>query len=293
MNEIWSVFADSFSGYWNYLLTEILNPSWENYFYYLIVISILVWVLELIVPWRTNQSAIRKDFWQDAFYMFFNFFIFNLIIYVALSNVAEFLFLKMAQTFGIKSLQIFDLSSFPKFVQLLFFFLISDFVQWSVHRALHRFEFLWRFHKIHHSVQEMGFAAHLRFHWAETVFYKSALYIPIAIIGGFSVKDVFIVHYTAIAIGHLNHANVNINYGPLKYILNNPRMHIWHHVKSLPEKRRFGVNFGISLSLWDYLFKTAYIPHSGRDIELGFDEIEVFPESFSGQMIHPFRSQKP
>jgi sterol desaturase/sphingolipid hydroxylase (fatty acid hydroxylase superfamily) len=30
-------------------------------------------------------------------------------------------------------------------------------------------------------------------------------------------------------------------------------MHIWHHSKKIPNK--YGVNFGISLSLWDYIFK--------------------------------------
>jgi sterol desaturase/sphingolipid hydroxylase (fatty acid hydroxylase superfamily) len=35
---------------------------------------------------------------------------------------------------------------------------------------------------------------------------------------------------------------------------------------------KYGVNFGISLSVWDYIFKTNYIPKDGRDIELGFND---------------------
>ena len=65
-------------------------------------------------------------------------------------------------------------------------------------------------------------------------------------------------------------------------------MHIWHHAKELPEDRKMGVNFGLTLSIWDYLFKTAYIPHDGRDIELGFDDENEFPESFVKQEIYPF-----
>jgi sterol desaturase/sphingolipid hydroxylase (fatty acid hydroxylase superfamily) len=290
MEEFIQTFISSFGNYFNYLLTEILNPSFENYFYYLIVISILVWVLEILFPWRKEQSKIRKDFWQDAFYMFFNFFIFNLIIYAALSNTVELLLMKFVGLFGLHSLQLFDISNWPKVAQLLLFFLLTDFIQWCVHVTLHRFEFLWKFHKVHHSVVEMGFAAHLRFHWAETIFYKSALYIPIALIGGFTVKDVFIVHYTAIAIGHLNHANINLDYGPLKFILNNPRMHIWHHAKEVPAEHQYGMNFGISLSIWDYIFKTAYIPSSGRNIPLGFAKIKEFPKSFLKQMLYPFRN---
>ena len=48
-------------------------------------------------------------------------------------------------------------------------------------------------------------------------------------------------------------------------------MHLYHHAYALPKDRFYGVNFGISLSLWDYIFKTNYIPHSGRDIEIGFN----------------------
>lgn len=64
-------------------------------------------------------------------------------------------------------------------------------------------------------------------------------------------------------------------------------MHIWHHAKELPNK--YGVNFGISLSLWDYIFKTDYIPFEGKDIELGFEKDETFPKSFILQEIYPWK----
>ena len=137
----------------------------------------------------------------------------------------------------------------------------------------------------------MGFAAHLRYHWMEPVVYKSLKYIPLAIMGGFTAQDVAIVHFFNITIGHLNHANINWDYGFLKYILNNPKMHIWHHAKELPEDRKDGVNFGITLSLWDYLFKTNYIPHSGRDIEIGFEGDEKFPQDFISQELYPLNKK--
>lgn len=98
----------------------------------------------------------------------------------------------------------------------------------------------------------------------------------------------FIVHFISVAIGHLNHANVKITWGPLKYVFNNSVMHLWHHVKELPEDRKRGVNFGISLSLWDYIFKTNYIPHNSGDIEIGFGNDEKFPiDNFVKQLIYP------
>ena len=50
-----------------------------------------------------------------------------------------------------------------------------------------------------------------------------------------------------------------------------------------------GVNFGISLSLWDYIFKTDYIPSSGKDIELGFHNDSEYPDTFSQQVLNPFK----
>lgn len=138
----------------------------------------------------------------------------------------------------------------------------------------------------------MGFAAHLRYHWMEPIVYKSLLYIPLAIIGGFDVEAVAIVHFTALAIGHLNHANIGWDYGRFKYVLNNPKMHIWHHAKVLPKNAQYGVNFGISLSLWDYLFRTDHIPHDGRDIALGFDGDENFPKNFVGQTLYPVKTKQ-
>lgn len=294
MDKYIDIFKTSHSGYWNYLVSEVTSFHWGNYFYGLILVSIIVWVLELIFPWRKNQKVFRKDFWLDTFYMFFNFFLLNLIVLIFLSNTFEALFNDLLSVFHltISDFQILDLNVLPYGVGLLVFFLVSDFVQWNTHRLLHRFPFLWNFHKVHHSVKEMGFAAHLRYHWMEPILYKSLLYIPIAIIGGFNIEDVAIVHFFALTVGHLNHANLGWDYGPLRYVLNNPKMHIWHHAKELPEHTKYGVNYGITLSIWDYLFKTDHIPYNGRDIELGFEGDDVFPHDFIHQELYPIKTKE-
>ncbi|WP_224485204.1 sterol desaturase family protein [Robertkochia aurantiaca] len=292
MNKYWDIIQESYSGYFNYLLSEITRFHWENYFYGLIGISLVVWLLEYLFPWRKNQPLFRKDFFLDTFYMFFNFFLLNLIVLIMLSNTAAELFNDLLSVAGLQlsDFQLVDIDALPWPLALLVFFLVSDFVQWNTHRLLHRVPFLWNFHKVHHSVKEMGFAAHLRYHWMEPVVYKSMLYIPLAVIGGLDAADVAAVHFFAIAVGHLNHANLGWDYGPFKYVLNNPKMHIWHHSKSMPN--RYGVNFGISLSLWDYIFKTDYVPHSGRDIELGFEGDEDFPGDFIEQELYPLSLPK-
>lgn len=283
-------FIDAFLGNvdwtWKSILFEV--PWYTNYFYGLILISVVIWGLEIVFPWRKEQSIFRKDFWLDGFYMFFNFFIFSIAI-SGFYKVLEVLFSDISIT--AKSLAIIDPSGWPIWLQLLVFFIVLDFVQWFTHTLLHKFPLLWRFHKVHHSVKEMGFAAHLRYHWMENVLYKPLKTFGIMILGGFEPEQAYIVHFIAIVIGHFNHSNIKITWGPLKYIINNPVMHLYHHAYVLPEGK-YGVNFGISLSLWDYLFKTNYIPEDSGQITLGFEGDENFPKDFIGQNTYGFRNKE-
>ncbi|MDP5043366.1 MAG: sterol desaturase family protein, partial [Leeuwenhoekiella sp.] len=176
MNKYLKIIEDSFVGYFDYLIQEITNPGWTNYFYWLIGLSLLVFALEISIPWRKKQPIIRKGFWLDAFYILFNFFLFSLIGYNALSNVGVELFNDFLGIFNIENLVAVEVDNLPVWAQLLIMFIIADFIQWNVHRMLHRVPWLWKFHQIHHSVKEMGFAAQFRFHFMETLVYKSVQY---------------------------------------------------------------------------------------------------------------------
>ena len=74
---------------------------------------------------------------------------------------------------------------------------------------------------------------------------------------GFNYDAALAVAVFATLVGHLNHTNVPFDYGPLKYIFNSPKMHIWHH--DVMMHKNSGQNFGIVLSVWDWIFKTAYL----------------------------------
>lgn len=289
MHPYWNILGDSFTGYWNYLKGEVLHPSWHNYFYWLLGLSLFCWLLEIVFPWRKDQPLIRKDFWLDGFYMFFNFFLFSLIGYNALSNIGVQAFSDFIGLFGWSNLVAINIQSWPVWLQLLVLLVVKDFIDWNVHRLLHRVGWLWEFHKVHHSVEQMGFAAHLRFHWMETIVYRTIEYIPLAMIG-FGINDFILVHIFTLAIGHLNHSNVMLPMGPFKYLFNSAQMHIWHHAKELPA--RYGVNFGLTLSCWDYLFGTVHWPESGRDEPLGFERSEYYPANFFKQMIQPFKKHE-
>lgn len=289
--EIWNVITSAYAGYGKYLFKLIFHPfqSGLNSFYLLIFLSLFIWVLEILVPWRKNQKIIRKDFWLDTFYMFFNYFFFNLLIYAALSNTTELLFKNGMTALGLSSGPLVSFAYMPLWLQFVVFFLIYDFVQWCVHNALHRFPFLWRFHRVHHSVEEMGFAAHLRYHFMENIVYRLALYVFLSYLFEFKLEHTFWLYAATTLIGHLNHANIRLDYGPLKYLLNSPKMHIWHHAKDLPDSHPKGMNFGLTLSIWDYLFGTNYEPFDGRDIALGFEDVENFPSNFIDQQLEAFK----
>ncbi len=291
LNKYIQIVLDAYYGYWDYLSREILYPSWKNYFWWLLGLSVAVWLLEIAFPWRKSRSIFRKDFWLDGFYMFFNYFLFSLIAYNAISNVAVEAFNDFLGLFGVTNHVAISIQEWPVGLQFLTLFVLADFIQWNVHRLLHASPLLWEFHKVHHSVEEMGFAAHLRFHWMETIIYKTIQYLPLSMIG-FGLSDFFILHIFTTAIGHLNHANIRISYGPLKYLLNNPIMHTWHHAKELP-KGKNGVNYGITLSVWDYLFGSAYIPNEGKDEPLGFEGMEEFPKTLWDQLTYlPYKKSK-
>jgi sterol desaturase/sphingolipid hydroxylase (fatty acid hydroxylase superfamily) len=118
----------------------------------------------------------------------------------------------------------------------------------------------------------------------EIVVYRSALAIPLAYLGGS--RDVLL----AIAVvttfwGDFNHSNVNVTLGPLGYLVNSPRMHLWHHDQS--SEGGVAKNFGILLSVWDFLFRTAYWPKDRNPARLGYPQMEDMPSSLAGQLLWP------
>src|SRR5688500_10060438 len=164
-------------------------------------------LLEWLMPWRKEQPRLREDFWLDGFYMFFNYFLFSLIGFYAISNVFVIAFNDFLGSFGIRNLVAIEIKSWLAWAPLLTLFVLRDFIPWNVHRLLHAIPFLWEFHKVHHSVKQIGFAAHLRFHWMENIVYRTIEYIPLGMIG-FGMQEFFVVHIVALSIGHFNHSNI-------------------------------------------------------------------------------------
>ena len=270
----------------------MLQIFWDTrgYFFWLLVISVGCLIAERIRPWRQEQRLFRKEFLQDLFWLFFNGHYFAVLFAYVTAFVAQGMFpvIEAAKSWNL-------LGAWPLLAQALVYFLLKDFLDWCVHNLLHRVPALWEFHKIHHSIVDMDWIGAFRFHWMEVVVYQGLTYFPLVILG----VDPLVILLVAIGstlIGHLNHSNLNISWGPLRYLFNSSRMHIWHHMHDLPRGHLTGVNFGISLSLWDWIFRTAYWPASQECPEqqpasLGFPGMEALSHSLPTRFFSPiFRS---
>jgi sterol desaturase/sphingolipid hydroxylase (fatty acid hydroxylase superfamily) len=288
MTNYFDLIINSYKNYAQFFFTQMLNPNWHNYFYWVLALSILIWVLEIIFPWRKEQKALRQDFWLDFFYIFWNYFLFSLVLYNALSDVFVQLFKDFLGLFGIKNLLAIQLGSLPAWSQLVLMFVIRDFMQYNIHKMLHSVPFLWRFHRVHHSTEEMGFAALMRYHFMEQLVYRSCEYVPLAMLG-FGINDFFIVHMLTFVIGQLSHSNLYLPVGKLRYLISTPQMHLWHHAKHFPESRPNGMNYGISLSIWDFLFKTNYHPHDDPYLPVGLPDNDKVTEGFIGHQLEGFK----
>ena len=177
------------------------------------------------------------------------------------------------------------LSGAPLWAQFLIFLVLKDFVEWNVHRLLHNVPWLWELHKLHHSIEELDWIGNFRFHWGEVIVYKTLSYLPLVVLGiDWRVLLAIAVLWTVML--DLNHANVPLSWGPLRYVLNSPKMHVWHH--DVEQYGKGGQNFGQVLSVWDWIFGTVYWPtNRDKPDRLGFKGMESYPRSVLGRLVYP------
>ena len=153
----------------------------------------------------------------------------------------------------------------PPWSQFLVFFVLADLIQWTVHNMLHRVPVLWAFHKVHHSIHTMDFIGNFRFHWMEILVYKTAQWLPLVLLGASPGATFWVFVFTTFW-GDLNHANLNVSLGPLGYVFNSPRMHLWHHDAS--DEGGTAKNLGIvllvlGLPVWNRVLATGIGAPSG------------------------------
>jgi sterol desaturase/sphingolipid hydroxylase (fatty acid hydroxylase superfamily) len=258
-----------------------------RYWPWLVAISFAFLVLETLFPWRKGQALLRRGSLRDVGFVAFNGHFFSL--WTGGLNGA----LAVGATAALRSwgfeLAGSPVSRWPILAQFLVVLVLADFLQWSVHNLLHRVPWLWTFHKVHHSISTMDWMGNWRFHWMEIVIYRALQWLPLAWLDA-SPEAVFAVAIVTTVWGDLNHANLNLSLGPLGYVLNGPRMHLWHHDAS--SEGGTAKNFGIVLSVWDFLFGTAYWPRERSPERLGYPQMEEMPATLAGQTLWPLARRR-
>jgi 3-mercaptopyruvate sulfurtransferase SseA/sterol desaturase/sphingolipid hydroxylase (fatty acid hydroxylase superfamily) len=258
----------------------------------LAVLSGFVMLLERFFPWRPEQKQLRPKLWSDFIHLAFNgHFLGLLLAGLASTWILPSVDKWLAAEGLTDSVYRNAAADWPLWAQIIVALVVVDFLQWCVHNMLHRVPLFWEFHKAHHSVKdgEMDWIVSFRFSWLEVIVYKSVLYLPLVFFG-FRWEALMFHAIFGTLIGHLNHANLNLGHGWWRYILNSPRMHIWHHDYEGDAKTT--VNFGIIFSCWDWIFGTAKMP-ADPPPHIGFSGVETFPENFFSQEIWPLQKLAP
>lgn len=253
-----------------------------SYAAWLVALTVLFVALERLFPWRRGQPQLRPGLLRDLGFVALNGHFFSL--WTAAWSGAAALFATKALAAAGFTIGPSPVASWPFAVQFVAFLLLSDFLQWCVHNLLHRVPILWAFHKVHHSILTMDFLGNFHFHWAEIVVYKAAQWLPLALLGA-SGEAVLAVAVFGTFWGNLNHANLRVELGPLRYVLNSPGMHLWHHDAS--DEGGVAKNFGIVLSAWDWIFRTAYWPIDRGPQRIGYPGDAEMPAGFLGQLAWP------
>lgn len=258
----------------------------------LLIISAVVMAAERFFPWRPEQRQLRRTLPSDIAHLVFNgHFLGVILAAIAVRHVLPRLDAGLARL-GVADPESLHLAAaWPLWAQIAAALVITDFLEWCVHNLLHRVPWLWELHKTHHSVVdgEMDWIVSFRFQWTEVVVYKSLKYLPLAALG-LGEEAVMTHAIVGTLIGHLNHANLDLGHGRWRYLLNSPRMHIWHHDHDMPGGKT--VNFGIIFSVWDWIFGTAYMP-AHPPARLGFAGVESFPRNFLAQEAWPLTPRGP
>ena len=173
----------------------------------------------------------------------------------------------------------------PTWVQIVAGFAITTVGGYAGHRAAHEVPLLWRFHRVHHSIRDLDWLAANHLHPLDETFGRSAAVLPLYALGFGRVSlGAFVMLITVQAI--FIHANVRMNFGPVRWLIATPQFHHWHHAR---EPRAYNTNYAGEFPILDALFGTLYLPADRWPAQYGIDESE--PAGYLRQLAWPLRTR--
>lgn len=253
----------------------------------LLILSVIFFIIERLAGRGRNrvQPVIRRGWFTDVIYLFATGLFTKPLMRLLLFFPAAILVITQvvpAETFKAGLYAGFGpLSRQPVWLQAIEIYVIGDFAGYWTHRLFHRGRW-WPFHAVHHSSEDLDWLGSVRVHPVNELVNKLSQAVPLLLMGFnplVTLSTAPVLTFFAIFI----HANVNWDFGPLRYVIATPVFHRWHHSR---EREAWDKNFAGLLPLWDILFGTFYMPR-GRYPE-NFGICEPMPKGFLGQLWEPF-----
>jgi sterol desaturase/sphingolipid hydroxylase (fatty acid hydroxylase superfamily) len=153
---------------------------------------------------------------------------------------------------------------------------VFEFVAYWIHRASHRFSFMWRWlHQMHHSVERIDIASSAVFHPLE-VAYQTVFGVVIGtFVLGLDPVAAAVLGYLTAFLGMFQHLNTRTPRW-LGYLVQRPESHSVHH-----ELNVHAFNYG-NIALWDMVFGTFRNPER-FDRRVGFATRPKFSSMLIGR----------
>ena len=228
-----------------------------------LVLPAIVFVpLERLFAARPSQPVFRRAWFTDVAYLIVN----RPIIQFGLVGVI--VTLTMAARGLVPASFQAVLAGQPVWLQVIQILLLADLGFYITHRMFHTVPALWRFHAIHHSIEDLDWLAAARVHPIDQILTKAISLLPL-FIAGYSDKALAVFTFLYFWHSFLLHSNVKLSLGPLNHVIATPRFHHWHHANDRLERNR---NFAAQLSLFDRLFGTYYLPSDRTPTRFGVDD---------------------
>lgn len=246
-----------------------------------ILILVLIFMpLERLLPNRAGQRVLRRHWANDSVYLLVNSIVIRLG-FAALMGVC------MAGLRGVAPPGLGTaIRAQPLWLQALAAIIVADVGFYAAHRAFHAVPALWRFHSIHHSIEELDWLAAHRVHPVDQIIVSAASLLPVFALG-LSDAAVAVMGFTYMLQSHLIHANVRMPFGPLRWVLASPLYHHWHHVNEGTARTH---NFSAQLVFMDWIFGTLRLPDTMPE-RYGIDE--PVPGDYLRQLAYPLLPAKP
>jgi sterol desaturase/sphingolipid hydroxylase (fatty acid hydroxylase superfamily) len=247
----------------------------------LILVCLIFIPLERLFSLHKEQGVFRKWWWNDLIYVFVN----RIFIYVGMLVLIIGVGV-LARWFVPPAFQA-AVAAQPYWLQVGEAIILADIGFYTAHRMFHSVPWLWKFHAVHHSIEELDWLAAARVHPLDQVITKGMSVLPLYVLG---YSEVAVGVFSAIYFWHslLVHANVRINFGPLRWLIASPEFHHWHHAN---EPAAYNMNYAGQLSILDKLFGTLYMPEGRLPTKYGIDD--PVPHTYIPHMLYPFKRQQP